>query len=104
MTPVVEKKTLDVINRDLFVNLGLNLLQGKYNFAISRKVNMGKAKGGSIPDSVGPPIDKIIQKALALVLETIFEPKFLDNSLGFRPKRGVHMALEELFLKGGNYS
>jgi retron-type reverse transcriptase len=54
--------------------------------------------------SVGPPRDKIVQKAMALTLETIFEPKFLNNSYGFRPKRGVHAALKELYLKGGSYS
>lgn len=63
-----------------------------------------KANGGKRPLSVGPPRDKIVQKALALVLETIYEPKFLNNSFGFRPKRSVHMALKELYLKGGNYT
>lgn len=104
MTPGVDKKTLDGIDWDFFANLGENLKQGKFNFATSRKVNIPKANGGTRPLSVGPPRDKIVQKALALVLETIFEPNFLDNSFGFRPKRGVHMALKELFLKGGNHS
>lgn len=63
-----------------------------------------KAGGGKRPLSVGPPRDKIVQKAIALVLETIYEPRFLNNSYGFRPKRGVHMALKELYLKGGSYA
>lgn len=95
---------IDGIDWNFFTNLGEKLKQGKFNFATSRKVNIPKANGGIRPLSVGPPRDKIVQKALALALETIFEPKFLDSSLGFRGKRGVHMALKELYLKGGNHS
>lgn len=106
MTPAgVDKKTLDGIDWDFFTNLGEKLKQGKFNFATSRKVNIPKAPnewGGRL--ECRPPRDKIIQKALALVLETIFEPNFLDSSFGFRAKRGVHMGLKELYLKGGNYS
>jgi retron-type reverse transcriptase len=69
-----------------------------------RRVEIPKASGGKRPLSVGPPRDKIVQKALALTLETIYEPIFLNNSFGFRPKNGEHSALKELHLNGRNYS
>lgn len=104
MTPGVDKKTLDGISREFFVELGESLKRGRFNFSTSRRVDIPKANGGTRPLSIGPLGDKIVQKAMALVLETIFEPKFLNNSYGFRPQRGVHMALKELYLKGGNYN
>jgi len=48
------------------------------------------------------PRDKIIQKALLLVLEAIFEPTFLDVSHGFRPNKGTHTALKMVHQKFKN--
>ena len=104
MTPGVDKKTLDGVDLTFFVDLSNKLKKGQFNFTASRKVLIPKANGGTRPLSVGPPRDKIVQKAIALALETIFEPQFSESSFGFRPKRSVHMALKELYLKGGNYT
>lgn len=104
MTPGVGKKTLDGVDWAFFVDLSNKLKKGQFNFTASRKVLIPKANGGTRPLSVGPPRDKIVQKAIALALETIFEPQFSESSFGFRPKRSVHMALKELYLKGGNYT
>lgn len=104
MTPGVDKKTLDGVDWDFFTMLGSQIRKGQFDFSPSRRVSIPKAGGGKRPLSVGPPRDKIVQKALALVLETIYEPLFLNNSFGFRPKRSVHMALKELYLKGGSYA
>lgn len=103
MTPGVDKKTLDGVSWEFFVTLGLRIRKGQFNFSPSRRTTIPKAGGGKRPLSVGPPRDKITQKAIALVLETIYEPIFSDRSFGFRPKRSVHMGLKELYLKGGNY-
>ena len=40
--------------------------------------------------------DKLVQRALAKILNTIYEPEFLDCSFGFRPNRGCHDALKIL--------
>lgn len=40
--------------------------------------------------------DRIAQQAVKMVIEPIFEKEFLDMNYGFRPKRGAHMALEEV--------
>lgn len=61
-------------------------------------------RGVSIPKDNGkvrllgiPAIeDKIVQKAIARILEAIYEPSFLDMAYGFRPKRGCHDALNKL--------
>lgn len=50
-----------------------------------------------------------VSLALALVLETIYEPIFTNNSHGFRPnrpntKKGIKSALKLLKIKGGTYT
>ena len=41
--------------------------------------------------------DKLLQEVLRLILEAYFEPQFSDHSHGFRPKRGCHTALREVY-------
>ena len=40
--------------------------------------------------------DKIVQRAIAMMLERIYEVDFVDNSYGFRPGRSCHQALSQL--------
>ncbi len=40
--------------------------------------------------------DKLVQKRMQEILESIYEPLFLDCSYGFRPKRGCHDAIKAL--------
>ena len=41
--------------------------------------------------------DKVLQRAVVMALEPIYEQDFLDCSFGFRPKRSAHMALQALW-------
>ena len=58
-------------------------------------------KGGSTTEKrpLGIPTfeDKVLQRAVVMVLEAIYEQDFLDCSYGFRPKRSAHQALEALW-------
>lgn len=56
------------------------------------------------PLGVGAPREKIIQKGMQIILETIYEPDFLDCSHGFRPNRSTHSALKPLYLKGHQHT
>jgi RNA-directed DNA polymerase len=40
--------------------------------------------------------DRVVQGALKLILEAIFEADFCPNSYGYRPKRSPHQALAEV--------
>lgn len=40
-------------------------------------------------------VDRVIQQAIAQVLTPIYEPKFVETSYGFRPKRSAHDALKK---------
>jgi group II intron reverse transcriptase/maturase len=56
------------------------------------------------PLGVGAPREKIVQKGIQIILEAIYEPKFLDCSHGFRPGRSTHSALKLLHLKAHHHS
>ena len=44
--------------------------------------------------------DKLLQEVLRLILSAYFEPQFSDHSHGFRPNRGCHTALSEIYHQG----
>lgn len=52
--------------------------------------------GATRPLGISNLEDKIVQKMTQKVLESIYEPLFLDSSHGFRPGRGCHTAIEAL--------
>ena len=56
-------------------------------------------KGESQTRPIGIPTfeDKVLQRAVAMVLGAVYEQDFLDCSYGFRPGRSAHQALEELW-------
>lgn len=62
-----------------------------------RRVHIPKGDG-SKKRPIGIPTleDKVLQRAVAMVLEAIYEQDFRDCSYGFRPKRGAHQALDAL--------
>jgi retron-type reverse transcriptase len=41
--------------------------------------------------------DKVLQRAVAMVLESVFEQDFYDSSYGFRPGRSAHQALDAVW-------
>lgn len=63
-----------------------------------RRVHIPKGDG-SRTRPIGIPTfeDKILQRAVAMVLEPIYEQEFLDCSYGFRPRRSPHDALDALW-------
>ena len=41
--------------------------------------------------------DKVLQRAVVMLLEPLYEQEFIEGSYGFRPKRNAHMALETIW-------
>jgi RNA-directed DNA polymerase len=58
-----------------------------------RRVHIPKA-GGTRPIGIPTFEDKVLQRAVAMVLEAVYEQEFLDCSYGFRPGRSAHQALD----------
>jgi RNA-directed DNA polymerase len=71
---------------------------GRYQAPPVRRVYIPKGTG-SETRPIGIPTfeDKILQRAVVMVLESVYERDFLDCSYGFRPGRSAHQALDALW-------
>jgi group II intron reverse transcriptase/maturase len=72
---------------------------GNYRAPPVRRVHIPKDGAHQRTRPIGIPTleDKILQRAVLMVLEPIYEQDFLNCSYGFRPGRGAHQALEGLW-------
>jgi len=81
---------------DRLVDLHGRVHRGAYRAQPSRRVYIEKADGRQRPLGVAALEDKIVQQAVATILNQIYEEDFLDFSYGFRPGRSQHDALDAL--------
>lgn len=100
-TPGVDGLTLDGISKKFLLKVQAELRAGTFEFPPARRISIPKPgkPGETRPLTIASPRDKVVQKALHLVLESYFEPKFLESSHGFRPGRGTHTAIRYLEAK-----
>jgi group II intron reverse transcriptase/maturase len=97
----VDGETASSYAGNLDENLGSLLdrfKSGTYFAPPVRRVHIPKGDGSKTrPIGIPTLEDKVLQRAVAMVLEAIYEQEFLDCSYGFRPARSAHDALQALW-------
>ncbi len=98
--PGVDGTTAEDYEKELEGNLGRLLdaaKTGTYRAPPVRRVQIPKGDGKTRPLGIPTHEDKVLQRAVKMVLEPIYETEFYDFSYGFRPGRSAHQALEAMW-------
>ena len=85
-------KALDWLKENREELLG-KIREEKYKPSPVRRVEIPKDNGGVRKLGIPTVIDRVIQQAIAQVLSPIYEPKFSDESYGYRPNRSAKDAI-----------
>jgi RNA-directed DNA polymerase len=78
------------------LELQQTLKEGSYRPLPVKRAKIPKAGGGQRPLGIPAVKDRVVQTALKMVIEPIFENEFVGHSYGFRPLRGCKLALREV--------
>jgi group II intron reverse transcriptase/maturase len=98
--PGVDGQTVDSYGKELESNLHhlLNRAKsGTYQAPPVKRVHIPKDNGETRPIGIPTTEDKVLQRAVVMLLEPIYEEAFYDFSCGFRPGRSPHQALEQFW-------
>jgi group II intron reverse transcriptase/maturase len=102
MTSGSDNVTLDGFSMKTIQEIITSLKDETFVFKPVRREFIPKKNGKMRPLGVPSPRDKIVQEAMRILLEIVYEPIFCDSSHGFRPKRGCHSALKEISTWNGH--
>lgn len=98
MTPGATAETVDGMALTKIEAIIQALRNERYRWTPVRRIYIEK-KHSKKMRPLGMPSwsDKLLQEVIRLVLEAFYEPTFADHSHGFRPQRGCHTALREIY-------
>ena len=94
MTAGTDGKTVDGMGMKRINALIAKLRDFSYQPSPARRTYIPKANGKKRPLGIPSFDDKLVQEVVRMILESIYEPTFLNTSHGFRPKRSCHTALQ----------
>ena len=100
--PGIDGETFDLIGekdegvKGYLEEIAGELKRKEYKPKPVRRVCIPKASGGKRPLGIPTIKDRVVQMAVKIVIEPIFEADFQENSYGFRPKRSAHQAVDDV--------
>jgi hypothetical protein len=97
MTKGTTEETADGMALDKINAIIDDLRYERYQWSPARRVYIPKKNGTKRPLGVQSWSDKLVQEVIRLILDAYLEPQFSPHSHGFRPERGCHTALREIY-------
>ena len=82
--------------RECWQEIRTAILEGEYRPKPVLRVEIEKPDGGIRPLGIPTVLDRVIQQAIAQIIEPLFESRFSDSSYGFRPCRSAHAAVRRV--------
>ena len=97
MTPGVTEETVDAMSVAKIRDIIAAVRQERYQWQPARRSYVPKKNGKKRP--LGMPVwsDKLLAEVIRLILNAYFDVTFSEHSHGFRPERGCHTALREIY-------
>jgi RNA-directed DNA polymerase len=96
--PGPDRQTIGEVRKhqvEILSELRRSLLEETYRPGDIRRVWIPKSGGGQRGLGIPNVVDRVVQEAVRMVLEPLYEPTFHDQSHGFRRERGCHTAIEQ---------
>lgn len=95
----VDKRAMEDALQDQLEIIRSELLAGSYQPQPARRIYIPKADGRQRPLGLPTLRDRIVQRAMLMAMEPIWESDFHRLSYGFRPERSVHHAIRTVKLQ-----
>ena len=97
MTPGADGKTISGMGMKRIEDLVKKIRDRSYQPHPARRQYIPKKSGNGLrPLGIPSADDKLVQEAVRIILESIYEPNFKQTSHGFRPNRSCHTALAQI--------
>lgn len=100
--PGIDQRTFEYIEEEIgigkyLIELQAKLVEKRYKPLPVKRVYIPKTDGTKRPLGIPVITDRIVQAAVKMVIEPLFEASFKDFSYGFRPEKNAQQALREIY-------